>query len=174
MSQIQSEVRPKVLQMPQSGFLLQTGGSARKRSIKPTSTQTSTTSFPIQAHYRVGGVPGHTHNASAVLSVLCDLKRNRGVDLTSAAGQWSEEKMDMAAAEPGDSAQIDDGDARLERALERGIGEICLRPENCHSEIREPVRSISEIRTLVAPDDRLQTAADVLQALTVIEPEGFV
>ena len=25
-----------------------------------------------------------------------------------------------------------------------------------------------------SPDDRLQTAADVLQALTVIEPEGFV
>ena len=172
MSQIQSEVRPKVLQMPQSGFLLQTGGSARRRVIKPTTAQTSTTSFPIQTHYRVGGVPGHTHNASAVLSVLCDLKRNRGVDLTSAAGQWSEEKMDMAAAEPGDSAQIDDGDARLERALERGIGEICLRPENCHSEIREPVRSISEIRTLVAPDDRLQTLTYVEEVGGFVNPDG--
>ena len=165
MSQIQSEVRPKVLQMPQSGFLMQTGGSARRRVIKPTSTQTSTTSFPIQAHYRVGGVPGHTHNASAVLSVLCDLKRQRGVDLNADAGEWSEDQMVMASAEPGDSEPIANEDDRLERALERGIGEICLRPENCHQEIREPVRSISEIRTLVAPDDRLQT-------LTYVEEVG--
>ena len=172
MSQIQSEVRPRVLQMPQSGFLLQTGGSARKRVIKPTQKQESTTSFPIQTHYKVSGVPGHTHNASAVLSVLCDLKRNRGVALTSAAGNWSEEEMKMAAAEPGDSFPIEDEDERLERALERGIGELCLRPENCHQEIREPVRSISEIRTLVAPDDRLQTLTYVEEVGGFVNPDG--
>ena len=151
--------------MPQSGFQLQTGGSARRRNIKPTSTQTLTTSFPNQTHYRVGGVPGHTHNASAVLSVLCDLQRERGTALSSDPMQWSEEKMEMKADEPGDSEIIADDDPRLERALERGIGEICLRPENCHEEIREPVRSISEVRTLVAPDDRLQT-------LTYVEEVG--
>jgi len=144
MSQVQSEVRPKVLQMPQSGFHLQTGGSARKRNIKPTQKQTLTTSFPNQTHYLVSGVPGHTHNASAVLSVLCDLKRERGVGLTAAAGIWSEQKMEMEQKDPGDSEVIADDDPRLERALERGIGEICLRPENCHEEIREPVRSISD------------------------------
>ena len=52
----------------------------------------------------------------------------------------------MKEIERGDSQRIADTDARLERAIERGIGEICLRPENCHQEIREPVRSISEIR----------------------------
>ena len=71
----------------------------------------------------------------------------------------------MASDEPGDSEPVYNEDARLDRALERGIGEICLRPENCHEEIREPVRSISEIRTLVAPDDRLQT-------LTYVEEVG--
>ncbi len=174
MSQIQSEVRPKVSQMPQSGFLLQTGGSARRRVIKPTQTQTSTTDFPVQAHYRVGGVPGHTHNTSAVISVLCDLKRARGVKLTAAAGVWSEEKMEMEANEAGDSEATDAEDARLERALERGIGEICLRPENCHQEIREPVRSISEIRTLVAPDDRLQTLTYVEEVGGFVYNDGTV
>ena len=92
MSQIQSEVRPDVLQMPHTGFIMQTGGSARKRVIKPTVPQTSTTSFPIQTHYRVSGVPGHTHNSSAVLSVLCNLKRKRGADVVGPAGMWSEQK----------------------------------------------------------------------------------
>ena len=73
--------------------------------------------------------------------------------------------MEMEQKDPGDSKVIADDDPRLERALERGIGEICLRPENCHEEIREPVRSISEVRTLVAPDDRLQT-------LTYVEEVG--
>ena len=155
MSQLQSEVRPKVLQMPLDGYMMQTGGSARRRVIKPTVTQTATDVFPIQTHYKVGGVPGHTHNASAVLSVLCDLKRDRGVQL-AADDEWCGTAYTLYANEVGDSLEIVDEDARFDRALEYGIGEICLRPENCHDEIREPVRSISEIRTLVAPDDRLQ------------------
>ena len=134
MSQVQSEVRPTVLQMPHQGFLLQTGGSARRRAIKPTQKQETTTTFPIQAHYNVSGVPGHTHNSSAVLSVLCDLKRNRGQNLTSAALTWSEEKVDLEETDPGDTEAILDADGRFDRAIERGVGEICLRPENCHQE----------------------------------------
>ena len=70
MSQLQSEVRPLVKPMPMSGFRLQTGGSARRRIIKPTHKLASTDQFPIQNEYRVSGVPGHTHNSSAVASVL--------------------------------------------------------------------------------------------------------
>ena len=77
MSQMQSEVRPQVLRMPKTGFSLQTGGSARRRIIKPQYKQTATDQFPIENRYRVSGVPGHTHNSSAVLSVLVDLKRDR-------------------------------------------------------------------------------------------------
>ena len=87
MSQLQSEVRPTVSNMPDYGYMLQTGGSARRRIIKPTQKQIPTTSFPIQTHYKVSGVPGHTHNGSAVLSVLCDLKRDRGVELRRACGR---------------------------------------------------------------------------------------
>ena len=55
MSQIQSEVRPEVLRMPKTGFMLQTGGSARRfRDIA------ATDKFPIEAQYRVSGIPGHT------------------------------------------------------------------------------------------------------------------
>ena len=101
MSQFQSEVRPKVLQMPQDGFVMQTGGSARMRTIKPSIAQTLTSSYPVQAQYKVTGVPGHTHNASAVLSVLCDLRRQRGTDLTSVAGVWSSQALALRAANPG-------------------------------------------------------------------------
>ena len=62
MSQKQSEVRPQVLRMPQTGYVLQTGGSARRRIVKPFNTQSQTDKFPIENHYRVSGVPGHTHN----------------------------------------------------------------------------------------------------------------
>ena len=165
MSQIQSEVRPHVKGMPMSGFLLQTGGSARRRVIKPLKNQEPTTSFPIQNEYRVTGVPGHTHNSSAVVSVVCDLEKNRGIDATLPAQVWSNANVVLAAGDPGDSDLVGEEDERFSRALERGIGEIALRPENCHHEIREPVRSISEIRTLVAPDDRLQT-------LTYVEEVG--
>ena len=156
MSQMQSEVRPQVLRMPKTGFSLQTGGSARRRIIKPFTKQASTNQFPIENKYRVSGVPGHTHNSSAVLSVLVDLKQSRNFTaaLTDA---WTHTGVNFAAADPGDSAVVEDEHARFDRAIERAVGDICLRPENCHQEIREPVRSISEVRTLVAPDDRLQT-----------------
>ena len=159
------DVRPTVQTMPLQGFHIQTGGSARRRIIRPTVKQTSTTQFPIQTHYKVSGIPGHTHNASVVCSVLCDLHRTRQHEEKSNENLWSHTTMTLQEWFPTDSEFIKDTDARLERALERGIGEICLRPENCHDEIREPVRSISEMRTLVAPDDRLQ-------CLTYVEEVG--
>ena len=165
MSQSQMDVRPAVQTMPLQGFHIQTGGSARRRIIRPTVKQTSTTQFPIQTHYKVSGIPGHTHNASVVCSVLCDLHRTRQHEEKANEHLWSHTTMTLQEGFPTDSEFIKDTDARLERALERGIGEICLRPENCHDEIREPVRSISELRTLVAPDDRLQ-------CLTYVEEVG--
>ena len=45
----------------------------------------------------------------------------------------------------------------MNRAIERGIGEICLRPENCHHEIREPVRSIATPKP-PQPKDRSSSA----------------
>jgi len=166
MFQTQSEVRPAVTRMPMDGYVLQTGGSARRRVIKPLNKQekNGTNVYPIQNEYRVSGVPGHTHNSSAVASVLVDLTQTRGFSKSFNA-EWSEKAIELKTDQPGDSDAYDNSDPRFERALERGIGEIALRPENCHHEIREPVRSISEVRTLVAPDDRLQT-------LTYVEEVG--
>ena len=151
-----SEVRPNVLEMPKSGFELMTGGSAKRRVVKPSVKQTATTTFPIQTHYKVTGVPGHTHNSSAVLSLLLDLKRTRGVTHTIPAG-WAYDTVEHKENEAGDSLEIENDSEIYQRSLERGIGDICMRPENCHQEIREPVRSIGEVRRLVAPDDRIKT-----------------
>lgn len=169
MSQPQMDVRPAVQTMPLHGFQIQTGGSARRRIIRPTVKQTNTTQFPIQTHYNVSGIPGHTHNASVVCSVLCDLQKDRQVEQKSS--EWSNETMTLQVGFPTDSEFIKDTDPRLERALERGIGEICLRPENCHDEIREPVRSIGELRTLVAPDDRLQCLTYVEEVGGFVNPD---
>ena len=63
MAQLRPEVRPLVSSMPVDGFGLQTGGSARRRVVPFDTAMNS---------YKVTGVPGHTHNASAVCSVLVD------------------------------------------------------------------------------------------------------
>ena len=150
MAEQQSEVRPHVSTMPGStAFVLQTGGSARRRVIKPEGEAPSIV-------FRVSGVPGHTHNSSAVASVLCDLQRQRGFthNLTDA---WGDAAVAMDEEELGDSVEVDLEDSRFDRAIERAVGEITLIPENCHQEIREPTRSIAEVRTLVAPSDQLQT-----------------
>ena len=57
MAQIRTEVRPLVTSMPTTGFTIQTGGSARRKIIK---NENST--------FKVSGVPGHSHNASGVMS----------------------------------------------------------------------------------------------------------
>ena len=63
MAQLRPEVRPVVSSMPTDGFALQTGGSARRRVVPFDKSSNS---------YFVTGVPGHTHNTSAVCSVLVD------------------------------------------------------------------------------------------------------
>ena len=163
MSEQQSEVRPLVQTMPGSeAFLLQTGGSARRRSIKPTGSAPTIT-------FRVSGVPGHTHNASAVASVICDLERGRGFTHTIDAA-WADVGPVLQGAHLGDSDAVLDEDARFDRAIERAVGEITLIPENCHQEIREPTRSIAEIRQLVAPQDKLRTLTYVEEVGGFVDP----
>ena len=145
MAQLRTEVRPSVQSMPTEGFSIQTGGSARRKIVPNEGND----------HYKVSGVPGHTHNASAVLSVLCDQKRTRGVDFTL-SDDWAYVPVVHNAADPGDNDPLDED--LYDRALERGIGEIAIIPENCHQEIREPVRDIYELRTLVTPKDKLDTS----------------
>jgi hypothetical protein len=151
MAQQRTEVKPLVSSMPGAGFQLQTGGSARRRLVKNESDS-----------YKVTGVPGHTHNASAVLSLLCDHTRTRGRDL-DITNDFAFAEVNLGADDPGDSEAVPE-DA-YDRAIERGIGEIAMIPENCHQEIREPMRAIGEVRALV-------TAADRLKTLTYVEEVG--
>ena len=72
MAQLRPEVRPLVTNMPVDGFGLQTGGSARRRVVPFDETMSS---------YKVTGVPGHTHNSSAVCSVLVDNTERSNVPL---------------------------------------------------------------------------------------------
>ena len=163
MAEHSAEVHPHVQTMPGSeAFVLQTGGSARRRSIKPEGAAPTIT-------FRVSGVPGHTHNTSAVASVLCDLARKRGFthDLVDA---WGDAPVEMDEAEIGDSDPVIDEDARFDRAIERAVGAITLIPENCHQQIREPTRSIAEIRQLVTPQDKLRTVTYVEEVGGFVNP----
>ena len=161
MAQLRPEVRPDVTNMPVDGFLMQTGGSAKRRVV-PFDTSMSS--------YKVTGVPGHTHNCSAVCSVLVDNTEKSNVAFTISEHFGNAEVVHAVNDENGlligrytDSAVVDEAD--YDRAIERGIGEIAIIPENCHQEIREPVRDIYELRTLVTPKDKLDT-------LTYVEEVG--
>ena len=83
MANVLPEVRPLVASMPHEGFVMQTGGSARRSTIKNNGFD----------HYFVHGVPGHTHNASAMISVTADYSEKRGVTEHISAGVWAEEKV---------------------------------------------------------------------------------
>ena len=73
MAQLRPEVRPDVTNMPVDGFLMQTGGSAKRRVVP----------FDLaMSSYKVTGVPGHTHNSSAVCSVLVDNTEKSNVAFT--------------------------------------------------------------------------------------------
>ena len=76
MAQLRPEVRPDVTNMPVDGFLMQTGGSAKRRVV-PFDTS--------MGSYKVTGVPGHTHNSSAVCSVLVDNTEKSNVAFTISA-----------------------------------------------------------------------------------------
>ena len=79
------EVNPVVTNMPTEGNALGSGGSARIREIKP--VELSKTSF----EFNVSGVPGHTHNASAMISVVAKYTKTRGI-LSTIDDSWADEK----------------------------------------------------------------------------------
>ena len=106
--------------MPHDGFVLQTGGSARRPSIRTFGPDGATT-----GEYRVSGVPQHTHNSSAVISVLCNLERRRGFtqNLTN-AWHGSAENVNLAAADLGERYEalvLDYNGPRWGEAAERGL-----------------------------------------------------
>ena len=146
MSNVLPEVRPEVLSMPTDGFVMQTGGSARRSRIGYNKYDSS---------FHVVGVPGHTHNASAVVSVIADYTRKRtneiivGPDfgladvnagaeaaLTEAAAVLPQAPLVLAAGQVVDSLPIDNESVRFDRAIERGIGSMSLLPENCSTTSR--------------------------------------
>ena len=85
MANILPEVQPIVTSMPDRGYDLQTGGSARRSFIKNTDDT-----------YFIHGVPGHTHNASAMSSVTAEYSRKRGIVRTIGTA-WANEPVVMAA-----------------------------------------------------------------------------
>ena len=78
------EVLPQVISMPTTGWLCQTGGKARRR-IAANSSPVDT-----EGIYDVKGVPGFTHNSSAVISVDADYTRYRDANITVPANVWNE------------------------------------------------------------------------------------
>lgn len=139
--------------MPEESYRIQTGGSARSREIDT-----------INDEVDVSGVPGHTHNATAIASISSDFKQLRGT-ATTVNTDWAHPALVLAAEDVVDTDIIEDEVTTFDRAIEKGIGKIRLIPENCHHDITEPTRAISEIRTIV-------TAKDQLESLTYIEERG--
>ena len=149
------EVVPRVQSMPTTGWFCQTGGSARKRITKNTSSFRRG-ELDVEGTFDVHGVPGHTHNANAVVSVDADYSRYRTKTISLLAKVWSARTLELPAGLLTDSEEPDNGPERYDRAIERCVGYTALFPENCTGHIREPTRSIGEIRTLVAPKHRLE------------------
>ena len=102
-------------------------------------------------------MPGHTHNTSAVVSVDANYSAYRDRAITVSAGVWGYGALNLPVGLLTDSIEPNNAEERYERAIERCVGYTVLRPENCTGSIREPTRSIGEIRTLVTPKSRLDT-----------------
>ena len=132
MANILPEVQPVVTSMPSKGYQMQTGGSARRSFIKNHNDT-----------YFIHGVPGHTHNASAMISVTADYSRKRDI-LSTIGVAWADEEVELKADDFTDSKEPHNKQDRYDRAIERGIGHITMIPENTHHSIEEPVRSISK------------------------------
>ncbi len=145
------EVVPEVQSMPTTGWFCQTDGAARRRITKNTS------SFPNEGTFDVTGVPGHSHNANAVVSVDANYSKYRTSAITIPARVWSAAALAFPVGLLTDSEVVDNESERYDRAIERCVGYTALFPENCTGHIREPTRSIGEVRTLVAPKARLDT-----------------
>ena len=150
------EVVPNVESMPTTGWFCQTSGNARRRTTKNSSSLQSGAQ-DIEGIYDVAGVPGHTHNANAVISVDADYSAYRQRALNVLPRVWGYDALDLPVGLLTDSVEPDHAAERYERAIERCVGTMSLFPENCTGHIEEPTRSIGEIRTLVAPKARLDT-----------------
>ena len=150
------EVVPKVTSMPTTGWFCQTSGNARRRVTKNSSSLKSG-QLDIEGTFDVAGVPGHTHNANAVVTVDADYSKYRSHQLGCIAKVWGIDALQLPIGILTDSEEPDNASERYERAIERCVGYTTLFPENCTGHIREPTRSIGEIRTLVAPKARLDT-----------------
>ena len=110
MANILPEVQPIVTSMPGRGYELQTGGSARRSFIKNNNNT-----------YFIHGVPGHTHNASAMISVTADYSKTRDI-LSTIGVAWADEEVELRAEDYTDSREPNDKNERYDRAIERGIG----------------------------------------------------
>ena len=150
------EVVPKVSSMPTTGWFCQTTGNARRRVTSNTSTYKSGR-LDLEGTFQVTGVPGHTHNANAVVSIDANYSKYRERALTVPARVWGNAALAFPVGQLTDSEEPDNAEERYDRAIERCVGYTALFPENCSGHIREPTRSIGEIRTLVAPKSRLDT-----------------
>ena len=178
MSNILPEVRPEVVSMPMEGFVMQTGGSARRSRISFDKYDDS---------YSVVGVPGHTHNACAVVSVIADYSRKRetamtvsrafahiGVNAGTGDGLAEPDTLVLLNGSYVDSVPVDREAERFDRAIERGVGRISLFPENCQHFIQEPTRSISEIRTIVTSKRQLDSLTYVDEMSGWVDKDGDI
>ena len=164
------EVNPVVTNMPTEGNRLYSGGSARIRTIDISNSMVNDKT----CEFEVTGVPGHTHNASSVLSVIADYSKTRARQIVTANRAWGPGVVTFPVNHPTDSVLPDNFEERADRAIERGIGSIAMTPENCNSFISEPTRSISEIRTLTCPTDQLltQTYVEETSGWQVVDDNG--
>ena len=102
--------------------------------------------------------PRTVHNASAVVEVDADYTRYRDGALAIGAGNvFGAAAILFPAGQLVDSVLPDNADERFDRAVERCVKSIELRPENCTGNINEPTRAMAEVRTLVASKARLAT-----------------
>jgi len=156
-----AEVRPLVSSMPEQQYVAQTNGSARMRISK----------FE-DGRYRVRGIPGHTHNSTAICSVEADFTETRPVDLQVAASFTYTDEEEYNAGEFAESEHFAAADEVeiYDRAIEKGIGSIRLVPENCHQEIDEPTRAISEIRTIVSSKQQLDSLTYIDEMGSHVDP----
>ena len=113
------EVMPQVQSMPTTGWFCQTGGNARLRVTQNTSA------IATEGVYNVKGVPGHTHNSSAVVSVDADYTKYRDSEINVPANVWAVGAINMPAGLLTDSEEPDNADERYDRAIEKwGADEI--------------------------------------------------
>ena len=161
------EVTPVITNMPTEGWFCKTSGSARRRI---TANQGSS----AQPVFKVTGVPGHSHNASAVIEVDADYTRYR--DGPAAIGAELEVFGDQLILFPAgqllDSVLPHNAAVRFDRCIERCVKSIELRPENCTGNITEPTRAMSEVRTLTASKARLATLTYVEETQGWKIPQG--